>query len=114
MIKNKEHIETILKEHYDPREDRERVVRNLMFSGFTKPPLKRDAAVLDSWYRHRVGEIAREEQTYRQRLEQARKEGNIDETEYIRAIMDLGTSSCPFRKARQEASELYSKERKLI
>ncbi len=121
-IINKENLlEIIIKPHYDPRYELERATRNLDWSFNAKEPQtffkttsEEEAARLDSWYKSRVGEIAREEQAFRQRLDAARKSRAIDEIDHMKAIMNLESLTSPFERARQEARESYHKIRKFV
>ena len=117
---NVEPLERIIKIPYDPRDDLRRVEHSLDWYLNAKPFFnfnvnsQETAARVDSWYEARTGEITRAEQSFRQRLEAARKAGTLDESDYMRAIMDLQSPMSHFGKARQEALEIYQKERKFV
>src|SRR3989338_615955 len=118
---NIEPLERIIRLPYHPREDLGRVEHSLDWSLSAKGPQtffrtnpKEESARVDSWYEARTGEITRAEQAFRQRLEAARKEGTLNQENYMRAIFDLQSPMSPFGKARQEAHENYQKERKFV
>ena len=107
----------IINQHYDPCDDLKSVEHQLDWSFQAKPMFsfnrnsEENAARVDAWYESRLAEIAKEEQAYRQRLEDARKSGAIGEDEYMKATMEIGHPLDIFDRARQEAREIYLKER---
>ncbi len=116
---NEKPLETIIKPNYDTHDDLKIARHNLDWSFDAKGPQtffkttpEEEAAKVDSWYQGRLGEIATEEQAYRQRLANAEKSGAIDSSEANKLLMDLHFPTNPFQKARREASETYHKERK--
>ena len=106
---NREPLDRLIKIPYDARADLSRIENSLEWSLSAKGPqtffktnsYRGEAARFDSWYESRTAEIARAEQAFRQRLEAARKSGTLDQSDYIRAVMDLESPSSPFRRARQ-------------
>lgn len=116
---NREPLENIMRIPYDAREDLDRMEHSLDWSLNAKPLFnfntnsEENTARVQSWHDARLAEIASAQQRYQQRLEQARKSGAIDASDYSRALMDLHCPTNPFEKARRDANEVYRKESKL-
>jgi hypothetical protein len=102
--------------NYNPSEDLERVRQVLDLSFHVKGPdtffsTSKDEARVRRWYDSRLVEILAAEVQYRERLDFARKSGEIDEGDYIKAIMKLSSPTSPFQRAREEARDVLSRDK---
>lgn len=84
----------------------------IIFGGNSEEAQRR---AVDGWYAERNAEIERAEQAYRTKLSTAAKDGSLNQSDYLRALMELDSPLWnPFGRMRLEASERYTKERKFF
>lgn len=119
MIATEPNLDRIIRIFYDTRKDLDRMEHSLDWSLNAKPLFNfntnsaENTVRVQSWHDARLAEIASAEQRYSQRLEEARRSGAIDASDYSRALNALHFPTNPFEKARRDANEVYRKESKL-